>query len=94
MEYFEVVKQRREDLAEELAALCEHPRVALPSELVEVAHGHRPRYGSSIFPLDCMVATPVSKRIREDKTGKAVQAMKKEWDNLRRKGVWDDLEVR
>ena len=37
---YEVVKQRREDLAEELAALCEHPRVALPSELVEVAHGH------------------------------------------------------
>ena len=42
-----------------------------------------------------MVATPVSKRmIREDKSGKARQAMAKEWENLRRKGVWNDLEVR
>ena len=92
---YEVVRQKRQDLAEELAALCEHPRVVLPDELLEFAHGHLPQQKSGTFPLDCMVATPVLKKmIYEDTTRKAIAAMKKERNDLRQNGVWDDLEVR
>eukprot|EP00973_Karenia_brevis_P012707 1725133-Karenia_brevis.AAC.1 len=54
---------------------------------------YHPRYGQHrhkitrrIFPLDCMVAKPVSKReILADTTGKAEAARQKEWNNLRKK---------
>ena len=51
--------------------------------------GHRDKLGTSPYPDNLCVARPVGKADIE-KTPAAKEAMKKEWDRLRSRYVWDE----
>ena len=58
-----------------------------------VAGGHRDKIGPRSFPFNAMVARSVNKQ-ELSKSPAAQAAMKKEWDRLRAKKVWDESVVR
>ena len=63
---------------------------AMPTEPYKPEH--RPKLRQRV-PINACVARPVSKSERKLKP-KAMQAMKDEWNRLRKMGTWDDLSVR
>ena len=82
-----------QDLGKELEELSEHTKI-LPREDEDTIRfqRHVSKIRKYQFPVDCMVAKPMIKEaIRNDKTGKAQEAIRKEWNNLRAKGVWNDF---
>ena len=70
---------------------CSSPqkRSGLPRRTSDDAYGHRDKLGTSPYPDNLCVARLVGKAEIE-KTPAAMEAVKKEWDRLRSKYVWDE----
>ena len=61
----------------------------LPIDTYDDPIAHREQIGLSLYPDNLCVARPVGKAAI-DKTPAAKEAMRKEWDRLRSKYVWDE----
>ena len=73
------------------SASCFAPKgnPGLPRRTSDDAHGHRDKLGISPYPDNLCVGRLVGKAEIE-KTPAAKEAVKKEWDRLRSKYVWDE----
>ena len=78
-----------------LLASCSTPKGSprLPRRMSDDVHGHRDKLGTPPYPDKLCVARPVGKAEIE-RTPAAKEAMKKEWDRLRLKYVWDEAHPR